>query len=396
MVSTCSPLPRVVIDLEKLRHANCGLGRFCRHLAQGLLELSERPFEPVFFLPQRIPVDTVRHFQAEGVEHIDVSPWRKEAFAGFYRPLLAPFRRTRYALWHVTNQTSKYLPLDPRVPVVLTVHDLNFLHDDRHRDRPRAVARKLAAVQRKVDRAAAVVTDSRYVADDVARHLRIADKPVHVVPPGLSAPPQASARPPAWAPRGPFLLSLGNCLPHKNFHVLLGLLERLPGHTLVIAGKRETPYGEALAREIDSRGLARRVILPGQVSDGDRQWLYERCEAFVFPSLTEGFGFPVLEAMQCGKPVFMSRRTSLPELGGPLGFYWDGFAADHMEAVFRAGMAAVAARPGFPAAARARAAEFSWENAARGYLRVYQSVLESAPARFGLPNPPLPSLETPP
>jgi glycosyltransferase involved in cell wall biosynthesis len=368
-----------VLDLEKLRHANCGLGRFCRHLAEGLLSLGERSFDPVFFLPQRMPQETVRHFRAEGVEQIEVSPWRKETFASLYRPLLAPFqRRHRYDLWHVTNQTSKYLPLDPKVPVVLTIHDLNFLHDDRHKDRPRAVARKLADVQRKVDRATAIVTDSRYVADDVAAHLRLDGKPVHVVAPGLPAPPAASVVAPAWAPSGTFLLSIGNCLPHKNFHALFGLVEAVPDATLVIAGKRQTPYGEQLAREVAARNLGDRVLLVGQVSDGDRQWLYEHCEAFVFPSLTEGFGFPVLEAMQCGKPVFMSRRTSLPELGGTLGFYWDSFTAEHMAAVFRGGMAAVAALPDFAAAARARAAEFSWEHAARGYLRVYRSILDPA------------------
>jgi len=378
---TRSERPRVVLDLEKLRHANCGLGRFCRHLAQGILSLVERPFDPVFFLPQRLPQETVRHFRSEGVEQIEVSPWRKETFASLYRPLLAPFRRgQRYDLWHVTNQTSKYLPLDPAVPVVLTIHDLNFLHDERHKDRPGAVARKLADVQRKVNRATAIVTDSRYVADDVAAHLRLGGKPVHVVAPGLPAPPAASTMPPAWAPRGRFLLSIGNCLPHKNFHALFGLIEQLPDFKLVIAGKRETPYGDHLAREVAARSLGDRVILAGQVSDGDRQWLYEQCDAFAFPSLTEGFGFPVLEAMQCGKPVFMSRRTSLPELGGTLGFYWDSFAADHMVEVFRAGMKTVAGMPGFAAAARARAGEFSWENAARGYLGVYRSVLDLAAA----------------
>ena len=378
--------PRVVLDLEKVRHANCGLGRFCRYLAQGILSLVEQPFEPVFFLPHQIPSETVRHFRAEGVEQIEVSPWRKETFAGFYRPFVAPFqRRQRYDLWHVTNQTSKYLPLDPTVPVVLTIHDLNFLHDEVHQSRPRVVARKLAAVQRKVDRAAAVVTVSRYVADDVATHLRLDGRPVHVVPSGLAAPAAASTTAPVWAPRGRFLLSIGNCLPHKNFHALFELIEKLPDYTLVIAGKRQTPYGEHLARELAARKLDDRVVLPGQVSDGDRQWLYEHCDALVFPSLTEGFGFPVLEAMQCGKPVFMSRRTSLPELGGSLGFYWDSFGGEHMASVFHAGMSAVASMPTFAAKARARAAEFSWENAARAYLGVYRSVLENAAARWGKP-----------
>ena len=66
--------PQVVIDLEKLRHANCGLGRFCRHLADGILALGEQSFDPVFFLPQTLPQETVRHFRAEGVEQIEVSP----------------------------------------------------------------------------------------------------------------------------------------------------------------------------------------------------------------------------------------------------------------------------------------------------------------------------------
>jgi len=108
---------------------------------------------------------------------------------------------------------------------------------------------------------------------------------------------------------------VGNMLAHKNFHVLIGLMERLPGRRLVIAGKKATPYGAAIDREIARRGLGDRVKMRGEVSDGDRQWLYEHCEAFLFPSLAEEFGFPVLEAMQCGKPVFLSRAT-LPESTG--------------------------------------------------------------------------------
>ncbi len=366
---------RVVLDLEKLRHANCGLGRFCRHLAEGMLARRDGGIEPVFFAPEH----TVRHFRSGSVEHIDVSPWRKEAFAGLYRPLVAPFcRRQRYDLWHVTNQTSKYLPLDPQIPVVLTIHDLNFLHDERHRRRPHAVARKLAAVQRKVDRAAVIVTDSRYVAADVAAHLRLGRRPVYVVPPGVAEPPAAAAGRPAFVPPGGFLLTVGNALPHKNFHALFGLLERLPDRVLVIAGKRDTPYGESVGREIAARNLQGRVVLAGQVSDADRQWLYANCDAFLFPSLSEGFGFPVLEAMQCGAPVFMARRTSLPEVGGALGFYWDSFDPDHMHAVFESGMNAAARDPGFAARLQAHAATFSWAATVTGYLRVYEATLAAA------------------
>jgi len=198
---------------------------------------------------------------------------------------------------------------------------------------------------------------------------------VHVVSPGLSAPPVASAAAPVWAPRGRFLLSIGNCLPHKNFHALFDLIEQLPECALVIAGKRETPYGEQLSREVAARNLGGRVTLTGQVSDGDRQWLYEHCEAFAFPSLTEGFGFPVLEAMQCGRPVFLSRRTSLPEIAGDMGFYFDGYEPAELAAVYRDGLSRYQADPAFATRLKAHAASFSWAATARGYADVYAGIL---------------------
>jgi glycosyltransferase involved in cell wall biosynthesis len=362
----------VVIDVEKLRHANCGLGRFCRHLAEGILTSGDRGFDPVFFLPRQATPPR----SAGCVAQIDVRPWRKESFARFYRPLVASFTRRQYDLWHVTNQTSKYLPLDPGVPVVLTIHDLNFLHDERRE--PGRAARKLADVQRKVDRAAVIVTDTRYVAADVVRHLRLDGKPVHVIPLGMPARVTAATARPAGVPAGPFLLAIGNALPHKNFHVLLEAVAALPTTTLVIAGNRDTPYGRRLSDLIAAAGLERRVVQTGEVSDADRQWLYEHCDALLVPSLTEGFGLPVLEALQCGRPVFLSRLTCLPEVGGTLGFYWDSFSPDHMRQVLQTGLAAVHADPGYAERARAHAARFSWERAVRDYLAIYDSVLAAA------------------
>ena len=370
-------LPRVVIDLEKLRHINCGLGRFSLHLGRELLALADGRFEPVFFLPQ----GAQRWFSdaRSGVETLDVAPWKKEAVQRFVRPLVRPvLGRPAFAAWHATNQMSRYLPFDPRVPVVLTIHDLNFLHEAPHDEQLAAIGRKLADIQRKVDRAAVVVTDSEFVAQDVARHVELRGKPVQVVPLGVPEPAAASAERPAFLPAGPFLFTVGNCLAHKNFHVLLDLVERLPGKRLVIAGKKATPYGEFLEREIALRGLGERVMLPGEVSDGDRQWLYERCEAFLFPSLTEGFGFPVLEAMLCGKPVFMSRRTSLPEIAGSQGYFFDAYDGDSMAAAYWSGMGRYHSDPDAPASAREHARTFSWRRMARGYADVYAGMAAAA------------------
>jgi len=366
-------LPRIAIDLEKLRHINCGLGRFSLHFAQEILRLAPGRFEPVFLLAR----GWERHLPAEGFDRIAVRPWRKEFVMRRLRPLIAPFLPPpRIDLWHATNQMSKYLPVDDRVPMVLTIHDLTFLHETPHGEQPRRIERKLADMQAKVDRAAAIVTDSQYVADDVKAHLAVGTRPVHVVHLGLPPPPAAAATRPTFVPAGPFLLTVGNCLAHKNFHVLLDLVDRLPEVRLVIAGKKQTPYGEFLGREIARRGLEQRVIMPGEVSDADRQWLYEHCDAFLFPSLTEGFGFPALEAMQCGKPTFLSPTTCLPEIAGANAFYFEAFGAASMLATYEAGMAAFRGDPGFTHRIRAHAASFRWQETARGYLRVYESITE--------------------
>jgi glycosyltransferase involved in cell wall biosynthesis len=373
-------LPRVVIDLEKLRYINCGLGRFSLYLAREILAAGRGRIEPVLFLP-RAARDL---FAAEAPECLVVRPWKKEAVAGLVRPLVQPFLGPRrFDLWHVTNQMSKYLPLDARVPVLLTIHDLNFLHEApaegrSSEEREREAERKLADIQRKVDRAAAIATVSRFVADDIRARLVLHGRPVHVVHNGLAAAAAASATRPPWAPTDPFLLTVGNCLPHKNFHALFELLDSLPEARLVIAGKKSTPYGEFLEQEAARRGLTPRVTMPGEVSDGDRQWLYEHCRAFLFPSLTEGFGLPVIEALQCGKPVFVSRRTSLPEVAGDLGFYWDSFEPDAMLAVYREGIARDEADPGAAGRRRDHARLFSWQRTAEEYLRIYADLLHAA------------------
>ncbi|MFM7205568.1 MAG: glycosyltransferase family 4 protein [Planctomycetaceae bacterium] len=370
-------LPRIVVDLEKLRHINCGLGRFSLHLAKELLRLAPERFEPVFLLA----AGSERHLPPQGYGRIPVAPWKKEFFMGRLRPIMQPFLGSpQIDLWHATNQMSKYLPVDDRVPVVLTIHDLTFLHETPHDEQLRRIERKLADVQAKVDRAAAIVTDSQYVADNVRAHLALGDRPVHVVHLGLPAAPPASAARPSFLPEGPFVLTVGNCLAHKNFHVLLDLSDRLPDRRLVIAGKKATPYGEFLGREIARRGLEGRVLLPGEVSDTDRQWLYEQCDAFLFPSLTEGFGLPVLEAMNCGKPAFLARMTCLPEIAGRHAFYFDTFDAGSMAAAYEAGMASFRRDPVFADRVRAHAASFSWHETARGYLRIYDSILDRLPA----------------
>ena len=242
-------LPRVVIDFEKLRHINCGLGRFSLYLARELLARSDNCFKPVFFLP-----DGSDHYFTDtpnaNYSSIKVHPWNKESFQRWVRPIGRHFNKARRpALWHVTHQTSKYLPFDENVPIILTVHDLNFLHTIDPKSQSGSIRRHSTHVQRLVNRADTIVTDSQFVADDLAQHINVSSKPIHVVPLGLARPATDVGDRPSWVPEGPFCFSIGNFLPHKNFHTLLGMMQHLPNYRLIIAGKKETPYGEKVVRE---------------------------------------------------------------------------------------------------------------------------------------------------
>ncbi len=360
-------MAHVTIDLERLKTPHCGLGQYSLHLGRALAQQAGDELQLRLFLPP----GQAALFAGLPVEFDFVRSWRREALMRPLRPLLAALPRPRVDLWHTTHQQAKYLPLDARTPVLLTIHDLNFLREGR----PAKVVRELRSVQRLVDRAVAVTTISQFVAGEVHEHLNLRGKPLHVIYNGAFAGPREAAIRPAWLPEGPFLFTIGDITPKKNFHVLVDFLARIADYRLVIAGRKGHAYAgeiEALARE---RQLSDRVLLPGPISDAERAWLYEHCEALVFPSKTEGFGLPVIEAMSLGRPVFVSHATSLPEVAGPLGFYWHDYSPEHMADVFHAGLQTFAADPDYSRKLKAYASRFTWDRAAAGYLQVYRDLL---------------------
>lgn len=343
---------RVLVELEKLKVPHSGLGQFCLHAGRAML--AERPagLDLHFYVPP-----AQRDVLGAGARTVVHSPLHR----------LTAASRERFDVWHCVHQDSRYLPPRRRTKLLLTIHDLNFLQKYSGLRR----AARLAAVQRRVDRADAVTFISEFTERTVREHLRLDGKPTRVVYNGNSLRACPAAPRPAFAPARPFLFTIGIVSPKKNFHALVPLVEALGDRALVVAGSRDGPYAREILRLAEARGVADRVILPGGVSDEEKYWLFANAEAFVFPSLAEGFGLPVVEAMSLGKPVFLSTRTSLPETGGSEAFYWETFEPGAMREAFLRGMAAYRADPEKPARLRAWAARFSWEQAARAYLALY-------------------------
>jgi glycosyltransferase involved in cell wall biosynthesis len=365
-------LPQIVVDFESLRMPNCGLGRFAMHLGQALLQHSPPDIRFTLLLPE----SGKPYFPAEllgGTHEVLANrKWHRYDYSKWV-PSLAwrQWGGPMGDLWHVTNQHSHFWPPSRSIPTLLTIHDLNFLREKS----PSGTARRVRKLQRLVDRSSAIATISEFSAAEIREHLHLRGKPLRVIYNGLAAPRVPKSDPLPDLPPGPFLFTIGDITAKKNFHVLLDLMSELPEYRLVIAGRKASDYARHLQKTVAQRKLTHRVFLPGEIDDAQRQWLYEHCDAFLFPSLTEGFGLPVIEAMSFGKPVFITRGTSLPEIGGSLAYYWDRFEPKLMVDCFRAGLEQTKRDPDFARRSQQHASQFSWSRAAAAYLDYYRDLL---------------------
>ena len=258
---------------------------------------------------------------------------------------------------------------------VITIHDLSFLdrpdesRTDVRRDYPSLVHAHAARADR-------IVVSSRYAAGEVASRLGVAPAKIALCPPGA----------PSWPPRqdtpsSGYILFMGTIEPRKNVGVLLDAYERLLTRPaaglpeLVLAGKA-TPAARAWLDRLERPPLRGAVRHLGYVESDRRRALYAGARLLVLPSLDEGFGLPVLEAMATGVPVVAANRGALPEVVGTAGLLIDpdnpaGLAAAIEKLLTDAPFASECASRGL-----ARAREFQWGRTAERMCDVYRAAIE--------------------
>ena len=178
-----------------------------------------------------------------------------------------------------------------------------------------------------------------------------------------------------------FLLFVGAVEPRKNLTTLVDALKILHGQgrriPLIIAGHRGSDLARVRAR-IAKNGLESSVRVLDYPPDEDVQGLYSLATLFVFPSLCEGFGFPILEAMASGVPIAASRVTALPEIGGDAALYFDPHSAAQMAETLLQGLEDSEIRAELIEQGRKRIQEFNWERSARQTLEFYRKVVGQA------------------
>lgn len=349
---------QVLLEMEKLKNPNSGLGQFCINIGEQFQQLQNKELQLDFYLPA-----FQKNVFGDQFNYVKQSALHK----------FLPVDSSKYDVWHCLQQDSHYLPNNKNTKLILTIHDLNFLEKYKGSKQKR----KLNSLQKRVNRANAITVISKFTEAIVRENLQLNNIPVHVIYNGNSLKIVENASAPDYVPahsEAEYLFAIGIIAAKKNFHTLLPLLLKNKHLHLIIAGDNNSDYAKQMAATAEKMGIAKQLHTPGTINDAEKYWLYKNCKAFVFPSLSEGFGLPVVEAMSLGKPVFLSRLSSLPEIGGKEAFYWNNFEPKHMIDVFEKGMKDFTADKEKAKRSIDWAKQFSWENAAKAYLNLYENV----------------------
>lgn len=289
--------------------------------------------------------------------------------------------RQRVDLLHCPFYT---MPMFCPVPAVVTVHDITFdLHPEWYTRRARFAFGRFAASSAR--RARHVLTVSECSRRDIIRTYGVRPDRVTAVPLApasefapVSDPERLAAVKSRYGLDGPYVLHVGSITPRRNIDRLLdafaGVRREARDTKLLIAGSVESP-SPPVDVAVRRRGLGDVVRVAGYVDAGDLPALYSGATVVAYPSLYEGFGLPVLEAMACGAPVLASSTSCFPEVIGDAGLMvdpedTDAIAKGLLDLISDGGL-----REHFSRAGIEHAARFTWERTARGTLEVYRRVL---------------------
>jgi glycosyltransferase involved in cell wall biosynthesis len=301
-----------------------------------------------------------------------------------------PFALRRHQI-DVVHGPVNVSPLLTRRPSVVTVHDLAFLiYPEQY---PGAKQRYLNLLTRRsVERAEYVISVSANTRVDVLRHYRVHPERVIVIPNGVEpelAPVEGHGGIQALRERHrlpeQFILFVGTLQPRKNLVGLLRAYARLKetlDWPLVVVGAKGWLYAPVFD-EARALGIADRVIFAGYADQPTLRLWYSAATIFVYPSLYEGFGLPVLEAMGCGTPVVTSATSSLPEVAGDAALTIDPTDAGALAAALDRLIQDAALRSELRQRGLARARQFSWERTARETSDLYrQAACRAHPSRM--------------
>jgi glycosyltransferase involved in cell wall biosynthesis len=359
----------VLIDARLMYYRKAGIAQYTRSLvmalaemgAPGLAVLLDRRDTDTTWLPAGVRV----------VRAVTPAHHRLEARTLPLELWLANLR-SRIALLH----SPDFIAPRGRFKKVITIHDLYFMEHPDVMDA--AGARYYGQAAQSAARADAIIAVSEFTRREIQRLLpTVPIAKIHVIPEAATQSPRFASNHESLISnlKSPFILFVGTFEPRKNLATLLRALKELPADVrLVMVGEKgwsaDASSPARLAREL---GVSERVTFAGRVDDATLDAYYRNARLLVMPSLSEGFGLPVLEALARGTPVVCSNAGALPDVVGNTALLHDPLDAGALARLVRVMWTSDAVRNDYSRRGQQRAAMFSWANAAQQTWRVYQS-----------------------
>jgi glycosyltransferase involved in cell wall biosynthesis len=376
---------RIGIDVTAAITQGGGIGRYTRELVRALIRKDDSSYYILFSgkAPKRALVaDPIP--EASNVEYREFWLNAKWLYRLWYRlrlPISVQWLTGDIDIYHSPDFV---LPPTGNIPSVLTIHDLSFVHY------PEAFTPALLnylnkAVPSSIARASHVLADSLSTKNDLVDIWQVPKEKISVIYSGVgsSFKPVTEkdviqrVRQKYELGDKPFIFSVGTLQPRKNYEMLIRAFKPISEtttHQLVIAGGFGWMYKQIL-EEASRLGLTERVKLIGFVDDQDLPALYSDASLFAFPSLYEGFGIPLLEAMSCGVPVISSNASSLPEVAGDAALLLPPDAQELWSENLRQLLEDSSRRTKMVAAGFLQARKYSWRTAAEHVLNIYHTLL---------------------
>jgi glycosyltransferase involved in cell wall biosynthesis len=376
---------RIGVDITAAVTQGGGIGRYTRELIYALIKADKENEYHLFSarqpavlpVPDPVPAgENIRYHQAPLNER-----WLYRLWYRLRLPLPVQLLTGSLDLFHSPDFVLP--PVRGGIPTILTVHDLSFVHFP-DTFTPALVNYLNKVVPWSVERATHILADSQATKDDLMNIWQVGAEKVTVLYSGVSGrfrpvtdkKQLAAVRQKYGLGSAPFLVSVSTLQPRKNFQMLIRafkpVAEQQP-HNLVIAGGKGWLYEEMLA-EVEKQGLAGRVKFIGFVADSDLPALYSEASLMVFPSLYEGFGLPLLEAMACGVPVLSSNSSCLPEVVGEAAVQLSPTDQEAWSQMMNGLLADSGRRARMVAAGFLQARKFTWKKAAVQLLGIYREL----------------------
>lgn len=355
-------MKKIVIDMYPVSTPFVGLGEFCRHLGDRISNRADELYrdhniEIYFLLPPAYKGCFGNH-----VKYICVPPSLRWTL---------PLYPIKADLLHIPYQCSKVKNIILAKNRLVTIHDINFVYEKKNKNLRRA-ERKF---RNKIRRADYVNYISNFACEDAERHFKMpqSKKIIYNGVSDLTSLPYLNSLPEGLPDK--FMFHISSLQPKKNVHLLVDMMKYIPDRNLVIAGDWENDYSRGIKKSIIGNNLHNIFILPN-ISEVEKAALYDKCTAFLFPSMCEGFGLPPIEAMKFGKPVFLSKLTSLPEIGGDVSFYWENLDPKSMAEMVKKQMEVLESSNCPADVITQNAARFNWDTCADQYIQYYLEIID--------------------